>query len=374
MRLPILLALLLVPATAAATDVRVKTQHERARLEGGAGQCFKLAAGELLRGAAIGPGKVEVSLRRLAAPGSPPVAVTIIRDGREQARILMTGKGRDPVVGLAERAAPPVVRSIDIPRGPHTVFVRVGPGTGHVLLAFNEPASAPVPIAERAPEPASPQPASPAPEPPPAADPPRPLAAASGSTAALAAAPPGTAPASLLAGVRAGAAGHLQLGAPGGAVGLSIRWLGLSRRSPAGERGLVLGASVDLLRYQLAFQAPERSGLPALREELTVDSVPILAEAVWSFGGIAGLPVSPQLGLAAGAVLARLESRNDWSSALRTELLPAAGPIAGLELARGRQRLGLDVRWLVARTGGEGVARRVQVGGLLAQASWRVGF
>lgn len=472
-----LVAAFLAAAPVKNLDVRVKSKHDKVVAEAGGVSCLKLGPEEVLRGAAIGPGSVRVSLRRLAAPGAKPVSVKVTRDGRDVALLSLAGKGVQAFEGELALAAAPVERALDIPSGPHTLFVEVGPGVGHVLVAFNEPASsaaaaaarkpagapasAPAGAAEasaaaqaKAPSPSAPKdpeakkrlpadvrvastaakPTSPRPrpgEPPPAGpkavSPPAvareeaqgvapaeagrpeaqgaaaaPLAAAGPEPtsasldpsaggrvpavvepvegAGTASASPGASepipsrPRRFLLGVRAGGTGQIQLGALGPAAGVSARCQVLGASSSEATAGLLLGLSADYLRYRFALDLGSDRGQAARMQDLVLANIPILAEALWSFGRLTRWRIVPSLGATAGVSLSTASGQGSVGAIHQTEARPAVGAVAGLELPLASGRLGAELRYLHSTTGSTGAARNFQVGGALFQATWRFGL
>jgi hypothetical protein len=153
--LTLVLALVL-PVPASAVEVRVKSKHDKAKLEGVAGpECHKVGAEETLRAGVIGPAAVRVSLRRAGDAKAAPIAVRLMRDGREIAKVQVGGKPKDAIVGDSDLAGPVVEKTVDIPAGPHTLFVEVGAGKAAVLIAF-EDAKAPSAAIAKAPAKAEP--------------------------------------------------------------------------------------------------------------------------------------------------------------------------------------------------------------------------
>jgi hypothetical protein len=495
-----LVAFFLLAAPAQHVDVRVMSKHERLAAEFSGAECYKVGAGESIRGAAIGPGEVHLSLRRLAASGAKPLDVKVTRDGREVVQLSLGDKGVQAFRGERELASAPVERAIEIPSGPHTVFVEVGPGEGHALVAFDElPSATPVPagrkpavaaagVSPRAPaalgspstapgpspgprarpasaEPLAPAPAgkatpearaSPAPSKVPAAstrDPqrgpkremdraeadsreaaekpaarerptlgevealaePRAGGAAAVAETAIAeveahlppraqapdmerpsAESPATVPAVASAamakvprtaepaptrralgaflGLRAGGAGQTQVGALGLAMGVSARFTPLRSLALDPAAGLLVGLSADYLRYRLALDLGSARDGTARRQGLALASIPVLAEAIWSFGAATRWRVVPSAGLVAGVSLSLASGHGSLGTLEQTEARPALGAVAGLEMPVGPNRLGAEVRYLYAATGSSGAVQNFQVGGVLFQASWRFGI
>lgn len=459
MRLTAFLAALALASPAVAAEVRVKSKHDRGRLEEATTDGYKVGAEETLRGGVIGPGKVRVTLRRLGLGKAAPLPVKVTRDGRDVAKLSVGGKLRDAVVGESDLAGPPVDKLIEIPAGPHTLFVEVGAGKGGLLVTFDEERAAPA-IASRPPkpevadpkaaptktEPAAPEvaaakptvpvpakpesaapqvaaakppakpaevattqsPGKPASDPSPApatakpADADAPAIAAStaekpaekvvarpdSSIADPSAAPapqkpaqaPGVAvaarrpaPTRVWIGPRVGVGGQTQLAALGPALGLSFRWAVAGTASAAGARGLLVGLSADALHYQIAFKVPARAGLASLTDELAVTSVPVLLEGTWSFGDPKHPRLTPYLGLAVGVSAGNLQSESPAGAESRTFVGFAAGAHLGLELPIGKDRLGLEARWLWSKISAGSVSD-LEVGGALLQASWRFGI
>ncbi len=465
---PIAALLLLAASPALAADVRVKSKHETAAVDGSPATFYQLGPEETLRGAAIGPGSVVVVLRRV---GAKPLPVKLVRDGREVAKLTAAGKGKDKLSGKGELAAPAQEKTIDLPPGPHTLFIEAGKGEGYVLVGFHEPPAAPPASARKEPkdkepklakaeaadakaepkvaiaplvvkkeasaeaepaiaplsrkgkggpagqkkeaakadEPAAadkPSQAEPAvaekaaPEKVAAADQPAfrpagrlsddeeipppttpaisassptsasgPTSAASSMSAPTSAAPSREA-ARLRAGARLGAASQLQMGASGPAIGASARYgLGGSLSN------LSVGASLDYFHYGFSFQAGRTASLPALSRGASLNALPLLAEASWAFRPLTSLELSPFAALSAGGVLCLLsESGSLAPASSATGFSPALSLAVGAELPLGRDRLGLELRYLMARSSALGSLRSLEVGGLLAQASWRFGM
>jgi hypothetical protein len=483
-----LVAFFLLAAPDQPLEVRVKSKHEKPVAESSGAECYKVGAGESLRGAAIGPGTVHISLRRLAASGAKPLEVKVTRDGREVAQLSLGDRGVQAFRGERELASAPVERALQIPSGPHTVFVEVGPGEGHALVAFDEsPSTAPVPagrepagvaasvppralaaLGDSSPAPGSspgsrarpasaksiaPAPADKAAPEARAAPAPSKLRAASardpqrgpvrevlraaadsreaaekpagrekpilakaeapagpraGSAAAVAAPamaeveahlPPraqapdveqpaaesseaapavGPAPArrapGVFVGLRAGGAGQTQVGALGFAMGVSARFAPLRSLAQDPAAGLLVGLSADYLRYRLALDLGSAHDGMAMRQGLALASIPVLAEAIWSFGAKTRWRFVPSAGLAAGVSLSLASGQGSLGTIEQTETRLALGAIAGLEMPVGPNRLGAEVRYVYATTGSSGVAQNFQVGGVLFQASWRFGL
>ncbi|MGI5864665.1 MAG: hypothetical protein ACOX6T_21815 [Myxococcales bacterium] len=468
MRALVAIVAVLVCAPASAAQVRVKSEHPTARVAGTEAPSYKVGAEQVLRGAIIGPSSVRVLLRRLAPAGAGPIAVTLRRDGREVGRLLVGGKPIDRVTGEAVLASAPVEKQIDVPGGPHTLFLEVGQGEGEVLVAFEEPPPfVPAPLVKRTPkrhapqakkdpkkdpekqaaatagqpaggvEKAGPSPESPeaasakdkssasagaptapaedqrsasaagqtSPEAAPAED--QKSASAHGHTSPEAAAAPKTivatadrapggaepatgvrepagrpprvgtellprarVPRRLFVGLRAGGVSQPQIAAFGPAAGLTARWaIFAPTAKPA--TGPFVGLSADFLRYQASWSIPRSALLPAHAHELSVTAVPLLAEATWSF---ALGPAVPFVGGSLGLTVASVGSHSKVANATDSGALFSAGVHAGVEIPFGTDRLGLELRWLHANTGDNAVARDLQVGGFLAQASWRFGI
>ncbi len=143
----LVLALVLVwvqASPALAAEVRVKSKHEKARVQGMAQDAFKVGAEETLRAGVIGPSTARVTLRRIGEGKVAPIPVKLMRDGREVGRVSVGGKLLHALAGETARASAPVTRSLQIPAGPHTLFVEVGAGRGLILVSFDEPPSDPV--------------------------------------------------------------------------------------------------------------------------------------------------------------------------------------------------------------------------------------
>lgn len=495
-----LVAFFLMAAPDQHLDVRVKSKHEKPVAESSGAECYKVGAGEILRGAAIGPGTVHISLRRLAASGAKPLDVKVTRDGREVVLLSLGEKGVQAFRGERELASAPLERAIQIPSGPHTVFVEVGTGEGHALVAFDEiPSATPSPAASkpavvaaavplRAPaalgsssaapgsspgpraRPASDKPLAPAPagkaapevraspvpskvpaastrgpqrgperemhraaadsreaaekpaglERPDLAKAEAPAEPRGGSDEAVAEAamaeveaylPPGAqapdmeqpsaeSPAAVPAvasaavatiaraaepalgrsalgvflGLRAGGAGQIQVGALGFAVGASARFTPVHGLAQDPAASLLVGLSADYLRYRLALDLGSARDGTAKRQGLALVSIPVLAEAIWSFGAATRWRIVPSAGLAAGVSLSLASGQGSLGTVVQTEARPALGAVAGLEMPVGPNRLGAEVRYLYASTGSSGVVQSFQVGGVLFQASWRFGI
>ncbi len=417
--LPLVLLLLAAPASAA--QVRVKSKHPPARVAGAEAVSYKVGAEQVLRGATIGPSSVRVLLRRLAPASAGPIAVKLMRDGREVSRLLVGGEPVERIEGEAVLASAPVEKQFDVPAGPHTLFVEVGPGEGEVLVAFEEPRpSVPASLVKRTPKRRAPPPktdparqavaaagaeeAAAGPESPenqqsasaagpkePEADAAEPRAVASATDSMpggleqparvgepasrvphleAQAMPRARVPRRLFVGLRAGGVSQPQIAAFGLAAGLSARWA-LLAPSTKPATGPFVGLSADFLRYRASWSIPRSAQLPAHSHELSVTALPVLAEASWSF---ALGPVVPFVGGSLGLTFASVGSNSSVASASDSGALFSAGLHAGLELPFGADRLGLELRWLHANTGENQVASDLQVGGLLAQASWRFGI
>lgn len=404
-------AIFALASPARASEVRVKSQHEKASLEAVGVEGYKILAGGTLRSGVIGPGTVRITVRRLGETRQPPIAVTIIRDGRNLAHVNVGGRLRDALTDQTDRAGAPLDTVIDIPPGPHTLFVEVDAGSGAVLVTFGEERPSVPPVASARPDvtpvaspvqPAvTPQPAPakpPAPAPTTAATPTGPGAShderaesqppapdaqpvpARLETPSVAAAPPpkiaqaGRGAVRFLVGARAGVAGQTQVAATGPALGLSFRWAAWTDPGKGGTRGLLVGLSADAFRYSIGFKVGETSALPELTTTVTVTTVPVLVEGTWSLGERLGLRISPYVGIDAGVALGAIKAESLAGNVNRSLGRPAFGAHAGIEVPVGRDRVGVEVRWLWASTGSVGPARDLQVGGLLAQALWRFGL
>ncbi|MBI5547285.1 MAG: hypothetical protein HY901_25670 [Deltaproteobacteria bacterium] len=437
MRAIALLAVFLAANPALAAEVRVKSKHDKAIVSGVSGECLKVGGEETLRAGVIGPASVRVSLRRLGDAKLPPIQVKLMKDGREVARLMVGGKLKDTVEGEDTLASAPLDKAVDIPAGPHTLFVEVGPGMGAVLVSFNEQriAKQPEAIAKAEPvkteprkaeqkkvEPAKPETALAKAEPKktervPAkgsklgddteqpAKPTQPVkvskldeedelaplvpqtAKPSGSRledadeTMVAQKAPITAPSAdrvrWLLGPRLGVADQTQLGAAGPAVGLSVRWAVVGASTRSGTRGLLVGLSADMLRYSFNFKVPATRPLGAFEDQVTVTSVPILLEGTWSFGNPESARLTPYLGIAAGIAAGSISTQptEGVATAESTAFTRLAlGAHLGLEFPMGGNRLGLEARWLWSQVGDSGPVQDLEVGGLLLQASWRFGL
>jgi hypothetical protein len=429
MRLTAVVALVaLCSAPALAADVRVKSKHDKVTLAGGSLECQKVGAEETLRAGAIGPGAVRVTLRRLGDAKAPPIAVKLMRDGREVGKLNVGGKPSNALGGAVDLAGPPLDKVVEIPAGPHTLFVEVGSGAGGVLVSFDEAhAAAPLVKAEPKPDAAAvavapkatpaapkkdvkkadskePKPVArgtkleeedePAPAPRPAAKledsdvQPTPEVKTtraskledgeegpSAQPAVAAAAPaPSDGRVRFFLGPRLGVAGQTQLAAAGPALGVTFRWAVAGPSSASGTRGLLVGLSADYVRYAMNLKVGASAALPAFSEAVTATSVPILLDATYCFGNPEQARLSPYLGLAIGAAVGSIQSVGPTLTESSGFAQFAFGAHAGLELPLGANRLGLEVRWLWARTGGSGTVQNLDVGGLLAQLSWRFGL
>jgi hypothetical protein len=464
MRTVLVLLAMLVSQPAIAAAVRVKSEHKTVQLAGDAATFNLVAAEEELRGSTLGPRDVKVVLRRLGAPGAKPLPVTVLRDGREVARILVGGKPSEAVEGQQGLAAAPVERTIKVPGGPHTILVQAGKGPGGLLVAFEEPRIAVAPLVAQAPAAkASPEPAraggrisvaplvaepaggqasaapasgkaaavasapttasAPATEAAPAASQAS-AAPASGeaATVASASAPAAeTAPAAASSeasepshatapkqlaesdlaeieplpatvpvvtaepaaarserrhafwvGLRAGGTSNLQLGGTGPAAGLSVRYA--LTGSPE-TRSLLIGLSGDFMRYSMTYQVASGAFVPAYTHALTVTNVPAQLELTYALGALrgGGLALTPLFGVSVGASFASIRSESAFETQSETRALLTGGAHAGVETPLGPGRLGLELRLIHAQTpDDEGLARNLYVGGLLAQASWRL--
>ncbi len=584
MRGAALVAVVLLAAPVKHVDVRVKSKHDMSAPEAGA-ERFKVGAEESLRGAAVGPGSVRLTLRRLALPGAMPISVKVTRDGRDVERLSLGGRSGQASHGESPLASSPVERMLDIPSGPHTLFIDVGPGQGHVLVSFNEPAPTAGALADPKPEPseaagppgaapatalarreaAKPPSAKPAPgapagkkpaapagdvaastsmasspkarpaeaprtsgakpeapamaqakpqsakasapaperarveavaradaqsappgsrpparEPeapamaqakpqsakasapaperapvetvaradaqgappgsrPPAREPEAPATAQAKPQSAKAStpppesapvetvaradaqsAPPGSrppvrepdppalalaelqaapapererletgalAPAAVaafsapvrparrpgrfLVGLRAGGAGQIQLGAVGPAAGATARYQPFG--DPGAAAGLFLGVSADFLRYRFALDLGAANGAER-NQELLLLNVPVVAEALWSFGALTRWRLIPTLGASAGVSLSQATGQGSLGSIREVAARPAFGAVAGMELPVGANRLGAEVRYLHSTTGATGAVQNFETAGALFQASWRFGL
>ena len=344
-----------LPLTVSAASIKIRSDPQHALLDGV--ELSRLGPGDTLKGAAIGPGQLQLIVRRLAGARAKPIVVRVTRNGREVANLFVSGKPKDKVEGQKELAGPPQRKAIDLPPGPHTVVVEVGPGEGYVLVAFEED-EAPRPVAETPVE---------APKPVPS------LAAA--KLTELIAAPEVTRKTRLFIGARAGLAGQTQLLATGPAVGGTIRYALTDDTSDAGTSGLLAGLSVDYLRYQLGFKVGASRSLPGFQETLAFTAVPLLLESSWAFGrGDGSRRLTPFLGICTGVVITSLTSGGPLGGRSETRFPLAIGAQLGAELPIGSNRLGLEARLIAARTGADSVASNLQIGGLLAQATWRFGL
>ncbi|HEY3449160.1 MAG TPA: hypothetical protein VGK67_22575 [Myxococcales bacterium] len=142
MRLVVLAMVLSLASPALAAEVRVKSKHEKAQLQGMSQDAYKVGAEETLRAGVIGPSTVKVSLRRIGDGKLPQIPVKLMRDGREVGRLTVGGKLSFAVAGDTVLASAPVTKTLDIPAGPHTLFVEVGAGQGLILVSFDEQAGA----------------------------------------------------------------------------------------------------------------------------------------------------------------------------------------------------------------------------------------
>ncbi|MGC4116621.1 MAG: hypothetical protein QM765_19030 [Myxococcales bacterium] len=144
MRLLVLAMVLTLASPALAAEVRVKSKHEKAQLQGMSQDAYKVGAEETLRAGVIGPSTVKVTLRRVGEGKLPSIPVKLMRDGREVGKLAVGGKLAFAIAGDAALAGPPVVKTLDIPAGPHTLFVEVGAGKGLVMVSFDEAQGTPV--------------------------------------------------------------------------------------------------------------------------------------------------------------------------------------------------------------------------------------
>lgn len=413
--LALLLASLALPATSSASPVRVRTDHPRASIDGSPLDFHLVPTGTSLSGAVIGPKKVRVVLRRLA-DGPGELKVRLRRDGRLEGNVTVGGTPTIAVDGQPGRAGVEVDRIIAVPPGPHTLSVEVLGGDGGLLVAFGEP-EPPKRISRRARPPAKTK-ATHKPRvarKPAAVEQTEPVVTRLGeedadlptrgptkleeeddapeqhevSVAAIA--PPGEPQAlpelssespslpkkssrlPLWVGARAGLASHGQFGTAGSSLGLQLRAGLFTDGAEEATRGFVAGIAADWLRYAMAMEVGASRALPKFRQELTVQAIPIVAELGYALGA-SDRRLTPVVGLLGGLSVSHVSTRSGLSNAAQSVLSPALGVFAGIEYGIGRNRFGVDVRYLSSRIGDSSVARNFEVGGLIAQASWRYGL
>jgi hypothetical protein len=177
-------------------------------------------------------------------------------------------------------------------------------------------------------------------------------------------------------GARAGFLSQVQLGTLGIALGLTTRWRPFDRQDGIILDGLTFGVSADFLRGSHSTDLEAQRGVPDIRENIRVTSIPVLAEASYSLGAVTSLALVPTFSAGVGAALGSIGRESVLGEHEQSFASPAWAIGAGVELplseSSAQGKLGLEVRFIGSRTPPEsGTARNYQVGALLAQASWR---
>jgi len=139
-------------------------------------------------------------------------------------------------------------------------------------------------------------------------------------------------------------------------------------------RGLLVGLSADILRYSIALEVGDTRAMAAYTQQIDLTNVPVLAEALWSFGDPGRRRLTPFLGVTGGLSLCSISSKGASSPIHESQARPAFGAVAGVEFPLEAGRVGAEVRYLYSTTASKGPVQNFQVGGILAQASWRFGF
>ncbi len=436
--LAMLLSVSLVAAPALAGDVRVKSKHDKVKLEGGL-EGHRVGAEETLRGGVIGPGPVKVTLRRVGDGKGGPLPVKVMRDGREVGRFSLPARVKDSVSDSAEKAGAPVDKVVEVPPGPHTLFVEVGPGRGAVMVSFDE-ARGPTAVAKVEPEPKEPVKVAKADKPANADKPDKPAKADKtpkaepkpAGKAVVAAAPPGKLEDEPAKPSQAGkltdeepepkAEPKIEPKAADPALAAAVDEkptmaqpplvvskskveprvrlllgprLGAGLQSQFGALGPALGLSA---RYVLLGDSTPvgtrgllvglsadflryalafdvgQGPLSSFQQTVTTMSIPILAELTWSFGDPKQARLAPYAGLDVGAAVGTLTSEGPTGSTSSGFGQFAFGAHLGLELPVGSNRLGVEARYVWSKPGRVGAVDNVDVGGVLLQASWRFGL
>jgi hypothetical protein len=186
---------------------------------------------------------------------------------------------------------------------------------------------------------------------------------------------------SLLVGPRVGLAGQFQTGSSGLALGVTARNLLTGTSETSGMKGILLGVSADFVTYQFTYNLGASRFAPAFKQHLSVHAVHVLAEGLYALGPMSlGLPflkstpLTPFAGACIGIVPVQMRLENEFGIQTPEDMALAAGALLGADLALGSNRLGLEVRYVTARTGATSGAANFEIGGFFAQASWRFGI
>jgi hypothetical protein len=400
----------------AAGFVRIKTPLPHATIEDDGSTYSVAAALSTVKLGGVGPEKAVLRFRRVAPPktgGAIPVTVTI--DGRRIAKLSLGGEPKTPVADSKDLAGPAVEQPVEMIPGPHVIEVAVGAGKGRIAIAVRL-ASEPVPLAASAaresPEAASPpskekaggagskleegeapekrparlseaneepesEPVATAPIPNPTS-PAAPPVPSQPTAPASPAAPPAITkmvkaepePTSKRVGIslRLGIVDHLQLGVVGPTLGVAADYAVL----PV----LLVRLSVDYLNvgemYQAAIGGPG-SGTGTFETRLWTASglVNLVYEPI-----IRGTPIRPIVGGGLGVAVAGVSTGTTTQSGpTSTSAAFEFALLAGLDAPLGPGRVGAEARWLLTTAGSFGdVARSLDVGGFLVEASYRYAF
>ncbi len=399
-------------APVSAKTIFIKTNHQT--IAHNKINYLRLKAEKTLRAAVRGPVTIKVTVLRWSRTHAP-LDVDILYDGQKSYSFITEGTSSQNW-DLRPSAGRSLFKTVTVPKGIHTLFVRTGPGEGGILVLLEEQRKkSPLLITNnkqqllRKPSPDTNKSTSESSTAPSVAQVPRHiLPPPSPSLSAPAASNPtidanSMAKATLSAahqpestvlsqkeedetskssdyqlsngprfffGAQAGMAYQTQVGAWGLQAAISAQWVAIPI---LGRENLAIGISANMMHYGLGFSVKHTKGLSSFLFSTNISSAFFITDLIWKLRPLAG-HFTPRIAMGGGVCLG-------WSNTVIANqpssqffVLPAMSFRLGTEIPWGRHRIGLDFGYLWAQTNHNEALGNLELGGSMILASWQFGL